>query len=176
MSRMTDHQLQLLLANAVMASAPALECIGVSMRAWRSEACPSMPPPPPQRLTLCVLSGAPSPSSNRPILPITKEEVEAEKARLRAVDARPIKKVGAARQSPACNLAVQVSGSWQHVLGWAFNPTWCMAVLKVLQYQSPALPCCAACPLSSSLTLPSAGGRGQGSPAQAHAGQAAGGS
>jgi AdoMet-dependent rRNA methyltransferase SPB1 len=33
----------------------------------------------------------------RPILPVTKAEVEAEKARMRAVDARPIKKVAEAK-------------------------------------------------------------------------------
>jgi hypothetical protein len=35
----------------------------------------------------------PAPAPRRPIPQVTKEEVEAEKERLRAVDARPIKKV-----------------------------------------------------------------------------------
>lgn len=35
--------------------------------------------------------------NRRPIIPVTKEEVEEEKARLRAIDARPIKKVAQAK-------------------------------------------------------------------------------
>lgn len=37
------------------------------------------------------------PSPYRPILPVTKAEVEEEKARLRAIDARPMKKVAEAK-------------------------------------------------------------------------------
>lgn len=66
------------------------------------------------RLTPCPLlfpsSPPPTPPKPHPPLQVTKADIEAEKARLAAIDARPIKKVAEAKARKAKRLQVGLAG------------------------------------------------------------------